>query len=120
MLHIVKKRLFAGGDGGIEAAAAETTAADQADPSADRNAAAEAGEASQDPGKTLGDLLDGVEALASASLAAALTSASGAAAVPASGASDALGDAEDGPLPGALVDEASHDEAVATGLKSEL
>ena len=51
---------------------------------------------------------------------AALTSASGAAAVPASGASDALGDAEDGPLAGALVDEASHDEAVATGLKSEL
>ena len=123
VLHIVKKRLVADGDGGIEAAAAETIAANQADPSspsADRNAAAEAGEASQDPGKTLGDLLDGVEALASASLAAALTSASGAAAVPASGASDALGDAEDGPLAGALVDEASHDEAVATGLKSEL
>ena len=120
VLHIVKKRLVADGDGGIEAAAAETIAADQADPSADRNAAAEAGEASQDPGKTLGDLLDGVEAMASASLAAALTSASGAAAVPASGASDALGDAEDGPLAGALVDEASHDEAFATGLKSEL
>ena len=120
VLHIVKKRLVADGEDGIEAAAAETNAANQADPSADMNVAAEPGEVSEKPGSALGSLLDGAEALASASLTAAIASASGAASVAASvaasGASDALGDAGDGAPAGALVD----DETLATGLKSEL
>ena len=116
VLHIVKKRLVAEGEGGIEAAAAEADAANQADPSADMSVAAEPGEASEKPGSALGSLLDGAEALASASLTAAIASASGAASGAASGDSDALDDAGDSPLTGALVG----DETVAPGLKNEL
>ena len=120
VLHIVKKRLVADGEGGMEAAA-EANAANQADPTADAEAMLQVpGEASEKSGSALGSLLDGAEALASASLTAAIASASGAASVAASvaasGAGDALGDAGDGPLAGALVD----DETIAPGLKSEL